>query len=293
MGSQPRQKSRQLMSRRNFLLGAGGALLAGGANAGWMRGAEPWWFEVTEKHVPLMGVRKPLRILHLSDFHASPAVSFELISKAIDQALELSFDLVLLTGDFITWDMPDRERYAGLLSRLSQRAPTFACLGNHDGGSWAGSSHGYAKPTEVVKLLAESGITLLINESAEFAWHDNTIRLIGLGDWWGDSFSPEEAFGQRLDASFTLVLCHNPDAKRRLFDYDWQVMFCGHTHGGQLVIPVLAWRPFLPVRDKSFPEGLRAFGPSGDKWIHITRGVGNLHGLRWNCRPEISVVLLG
>ena len=28
----------------------------------------------------------------------------------------------------------------------------------------------------------------------------------------------------------------------------------------------------------------------GDRWLHITKGVGNLHGLRFNCRPELSLL---
>ena len=84
-----------------------------------------------------------------------------------------------------------------------------------------------------------------------------------------------------------IVLSHNPDSKELLKKYDWDLMCCGHTHGGQLVIPLIGFRPFLPVIDKSFPEGLLSWGK---RHVHISRGIGNLHGLRFNCRPEISIL---
>jgi predicted MPP superfamily phosphohydrolase len=43
------------------------------------------------------------------------------------------------------------------------------------------------------------------------------------------------------------------------------------------------------VRDKRFVKGLRRWN---DRWIHVTKGVGNLHGLRLNCPPEVSLLTL-
>ena len=62
-------------------------------------------------------------------------------------------------------------------------------------------------------------------------------------------------------------------------------MLCGHTHGGQFKIPFLNWTPFAPVQDHSMVEGLHSWKK---RQIHITRGVGNLWGVRLNCRPEVS-----
>ena len=59
-------------------------------------------------------------------------------------------------------------------------------------------------------------------------------------------------------------------------------------HGGQLRLPIIG-TPFAPVRDKRFVEGLHRWE---ERWIHITRGVGNLHGVRINCPPEVSLLTL-
>jgi predicted MPP superfamily phosphohydrolase len=48
--------------------------------------------------------------------------------------------------------------------------------------------------------------------------------------------------------------------------------------------------PFAPVNDKRYLRGLYAWE---NRWLHITRGVGNLHGIRFNCRTEVSVLEIG
>ena len=66
-------------------------------------------------------------------------------------------------------------------------------------------------------------------------------------------------------------------------------MLCGHTHGGQLKIPFINLTPFAPVRDQSIVEGLHDWK---QRQIYITRGVGNIWGVRLNCRPEVSLLEL-
>lgn len=253
-----------------------------------MRKWEPSWLEVTEKDVPLGRLQSPLRILHLSDFHHSPEVSIDQIETAIDHSLTLSADIAFLTGDFISRELKDASEYQRVLEKLSEQIPTFACIGNHDGGRWAASTHGYKDFSKVQSLLERSGIHFLFNQSETITVGQNTIEIVGLGDYWSKDLKPEGLLhSHRPHTHPIFVLSHNPDSKTELMPYDWDLMCCGHTHGGQLVIPFLGYRPFLPVRDKSFPEGLRNWG---NQYVHITRGIGNLHGMRFNCRPEISIL---
>ena len=88
----------------------------------------------------------------------------------------------------------------------------------------------------------------------------------------------------------SIVLCHNPDAKEILRDFDWDLMLSGHTHGGQFKIPFTDFAPLSPVKDLSMTEGLHEFQ---NRKIFITRGVGSLYGIRINCRPEASVLEFG
>lgn len=278
------------ISRRAFIASLLGIPFLGASAAGYMRFWEPEHLEITEKNARIGGLKNKIRILHLSDFHASEAVSYDYIESAVHSSLSCHPDLVFLTGDFITWTLEQEERYAEILSQLSQKHPTFACIGNHDGGRWAGSSHGYPTFDRVQQLLEKSGITLLFNQSASVKIKNQSLDVIGLGDLWSNDAKPEIFLSRkRTQERPVLLLCHNPDTKEIVKHYDWDIMFSGHTHGGQLVIPWLGTRPFLPIKDKLYAEGLLPFE---GKWIHVTRGIGNLHGLRFNCRPEISIVTL-
>jgi predicted MPP superfamily phosphohydrolase len=65
-------------------------------------------------------------------------------------------------------------------------------------------------------------------------------------------------------------------------------MLSGHTHGGQVVLPLVGER-FVPVRDKRFIAGLK---PWNGRQVYVTLGVGNIGGVRVNCRPEVTMLNL-
>ena len=276
-------------SRRQFLAATG---LTGFGGVTYVHSFEPQWLEVGRHEVPLSksGGKTPLKILQLSDFHASPWVSLDFIREAIGLGLQQQPDLILLTGDFITRSFNQFDGYAEVLAPLAKAAPTFACLGNHDGRLWAGKGRGYEDTMFVRSVLSQAQVTLLHNTTQSVRVRDWQLTLVGLGDFWAREMQPAAAFAQspatRGDA--TLVLSHNPDTKTYLNSFAWDLMLCGHTHGGQVCLPFIG-APFAPVLDKRFLAGLYRWE---DRWIHVTRGVGNLYGVRFNCRPEVSLLTL-
>ena len=141
---------------------------------------------------------------------------------------------------------------------------------------------------EVRRLIEDAGITNLDNTHRDLAVAGRTIRLVGVGDLWADECRPERAFPAGPEHTPILLLCHNPDAKSQMLTHQWQLMLCGHTHGGQLALPLVG-APFAPVRDHRYVHGLY---PWEGRWLHVTSGVGNLGGLRFNCRPEIALLTL-
>lgn len=254
---------------------------------------EPFWFEVRRTNIQLppgKRLQTPLKILLLSDFHAGDSVPYPEIERAVDLGIKEKPDLIFLCGDFVTGKIRNRERYIKILKKLPDTAPTFACLGNHDGGVWAAGYGGYKDCSAIENLLRESGITPLTNRSADIEIRDSKLKVVGLGDLWAEQFEPRKILTEnKMRNGIPLILLsHNPDSKDYLAYYDWDIMFCGHTHGGQLSIPLIG-TPFAPVRDRDFVEGLHDW--KGRK-IYITKGVGNLHGKRLNCRPEISIINL-
>src|SRR5262249_37650628 len=96
------------------------------------------------------------------------------------------------------------------------------------------------------------------------------------------------AFAGVTESDNVILLSHNPDSKDALDSFPWELMLSGHTHGGQVVFPLLG-PVFAPVADKRYVEGLK---PWQDRQLHVTRGIGSIRGIRFLCRPEVSMLLL-
>jgi predicted MPP superfamily phosphohydrolase len=252
-------------------------------------GVEPNWLELTIQRVklPCKNLTSGVRILHLSDLHVSPAVPFSLIEKSIELGLAAKPDVICLTGDFVTDAAPfDEAEYARILRRLSSAAPVFATLGNHDGGAWAAWAGGFKDTSAVRSLLSAADVPLLHNRSEVVRVRDQSIRFAGVGDLWSDDVDGDLAFANVAAEDPAILLAHNPDTKDVLAARPWDLMLSGHTHGGQVVLPILGER-FVPVIDKRFIAGLKQWN---GRQVYVTRGVGSIRGVRVNCRPEVTVL---
>jgi predicted MPP superfamily phosphohydrolase len=192
-----------------------------------------------------------------------------------------------LTGDFITNQSGfNFAHYVSVLKKLAEAVPTFAVLGNHDGGAWASRRRGFGHHQLVKGMITSSGITFLHNTSTLISLNDRKLQLVGVGDLWAKEIDAKSAFSAVTSDVPTVLLSHNPDSKEVLAPYPWQLMLSGHTHGGQVVVPFCG-PCFAPVDDKRYVAGL---GRWRDRQIYVTRGVGNVGGVRFRCRPEISMV---
>jgi len=252
-------------------------------------GVEPNWLERTLHRIklPCKRLTGTVRILHLSDFHASPVVPFSLIENSVELGLEAKPDVICLTGDFVTDATPfDHAEYVRILQRLSSAAPIFATLGNHDGGAWGARTGGLKDSTVVRELLRAADIPLLHNRSEVVRVRNQSLRFVGVADLWSHEVDGSRAFADVPSDDPAVLLAHNPDTKDRLANHPWDLMLSGHTHGGQVVLPILGER-FVPVRDKRFIAGLKQWN---GRYVYVTRGVGNIDGVRVNCRPEVTIL---
>lgn len=216
--------------------------------------------------------------------------SLAYIARAIALGIAQKPDVICVTGDFVTCREEIPPGYADVLRALPEAAPTFATLGNHDGGAWTKLYGGAPTSAEVRAVLTAAGIPCLHNHSVDLSLRGRRLQLVGLGDLWCNECRPASAFAPlpSSDRYTRVVLSHNPDSKSALLPYDWDLLLSGHTHGGQIGIPFLT-RRFAPVQDKRFIKGLHRWE---NRWLHVSKGVGCLYGVRLNCRPEISLLTL-
>ncbi|MDQ3635269.1 MAG: metallophosphoesterase [Acidobacteriota bacterium] len=238
--------------------------------------------EVEEVEINLKRLPKKLdgfRLVHLSDIHHSPFTNIEHIENAVKIANELAPDMFVLTGDYVSHEFEYIEPVAEVLGKLESEYGSFACLGNHD--HWTDAE-------AVTKHLRENDITVLINEGFRFTAQDVSFWVCGVDDHMVKQTDLTAALHGSFPDEMKMLLAHNPVIIRQAMKYDIDVMFSGHTHGGQVKIrdkekKILAHR-------RKLTSGLHE---RKDTQIYITRGIGTVVlPVRYQCPPEISLITL-
>lgn len=246
---------------------------------------EPAWLKVTR--YDLSNSQPTIAVAHLSDFHVENKSGLDRVKSATNIVKMNSPDLIVITGDFIVDFLIAEDEYLTALRELVKIAPTVAIAGNHDGGYWAMQRGGYKSTNEISTFLAKAGVTYLENSKVSLKLQNRAIEVYGAGDLWAGYCkqpSPTDSFAN--PNSYKILLTHNPDSKYRFEGLHWNLMLSGHTHGGQIVIPLIG-APFVPIKNKRLTRGL--FLENG-RAVVVSAGIGSLHSIRFNSRPEIVFI---
>lgn len=277
--------SSRRFTRRQFLSAAIATPVLAGLYA-WQ--VEPHWLEFVQRDLAIAHLPPELvgcRLVQLSDIHIGPQVDDDYLIKTLQRVAALQPDIVVHTGDLITYhDAQTIEQARHVLRHFPRgRLGSTAILGNHDyGRNWADG--GVAANVE--ELLTAAGVTVLRNARTTIAG----LHLIGMDDLWSGRFSGRAAFEAFDHGQPALVLCHNPDCCDLPVWQDYRGwILAGHTHGGQCKPPFLP-PPLLPVQNRRYTAGEFALGPG--RSLYISRGVGHLLQTRFNVRPEVTVFRL-
>ena len=257
-----------------------------------VQGVGPEWIEVSQidLHLRKMPQRlRGLRIAHISDLHHSSTVSGGYLRRCIERINLLDVDVVVLTGDYITYDFRGRyrEKVVALLGDIKSRLGVYACLGNHDYGVKHLSPHKRLRLLDrLTQGMEEGGINVLRNESAVVDVEGYPLWFVGLGDLWVGDFQPEEAFADVPTDEVSIALIHNPRGAEQLGDFNAAAVMSGHTHGRKTT--VTTW-PMKPSQERPFHAGM--YEVAGRK-LYVNRGLGRVGRARLNARPEITIYTL-
>ncbi len=229
-----------------------------------------------------MAAEGSARIAVFSDMHIGVfgnAMPARRIARAVNAA---DPDIVLIAGDFTYWLAP--ETFAGAFAALSEiEAPAFAVTGNHDVGL-PGPDVG----APLSDALGGLGLTVLDDALAEIEVGGRKIEIAGLSDLWAEH-QKLTLLEKRKDWP-RLVLTHNPATIRTLLPrQSVDLMVAGHTHGGQINLPVITCA-FFPSMCRLTLGGLAETerGP-----VFVTTGTGMvILPMRFNAVPKIDVLNL-
>jgi predicted MPP superfamily phosphohydrolase len=254
-----------------------------------VQGIGPEWIEVVEIDLHLQSPHNRLhgtRIAHISDLHHSRTVSSDYLRRCIERINLLDVDLVVLTGDYITYDIRGtyREKVVALLGDIESRFGTYACLGNHDYG--IRSLPGYKRERllrQLIQGMEAKGIAVLRNQSTVLSINDHPLWLVGLGDLRIGDFHPKKAFADVPTDQVTIALIHNPRGIEHLGEFVANAVASGHTHGRRTRSATgRTWK----IQDRRFQAGM--YEVEGKK-LYVNRGLGRVGRARLNARPEITV----
>jgi hypothetical protein len=215
-----------------------------------------------------------LRLGVLTDLHHGRFVPREDLDRAVELVLGAQPDLITLLGDFINWgERGYIESCADAMGRLRAPHGVFAVPGNHD------------EPQEVPRALSARGIEVLQDARTTMSIRGERVDLAGVRFW--TKKVEELATILRGAAPTTILLAHDPRRLQEASLLDVPLVLSGHTHGGQVVLPLLG---ALAARRYPVVAGV---GVRGNTRIFVSRGVGTVFvPVRINCPPEVAVVTL-
>jgi predicted MPP superfamily phosphohydrolase len=209
-----------------------------------------------------------LRVVQITDPHLGPFMSVAKLRAIAERAAAMNPDLVLLTGDFLTMEsQADPSLLADALAPLAPLAGrTFACMGNHD----------HEAPVTVREGLSRAGVRLLIDELTTVQTRLGPVEVLGLDFRFRDRKQHLEsvcAEFPRTDGVARLAMLHDPGAFAHMPEGSADLVFSGHTHGGQVGLLRLGLpHTFVSALTKIPDHGLWARGRDR---LYVHRGSGH------------------
>ncbi|MDH5648014.1 MAG: metallophosphoesterase family protein [Gammaproteobacteria bacterium] len=214
-------------------------------------------------------------LLHLSDLHVD--MHWDATHALAKKLATLDYDICVMTGDFRAHTFgPFQAALEGMkLIADTLTKPTYAVLGNHDS-------------INMVPELEAMGIQVLLNESVLLERDGDAIHLAGVDDaHYFRVDNIEKAANNVPPHEVSILLSHTPEIYKQAAHADFNVMLCGHTHGGQICLP-----GGIPITlDASCPRRM-----GSGRWQHhnmigyTSRGAGtSIVSVRFNCPPEITL----
>lgn len=248
----------------------------------WRRAVQNYLdIQVFENAVPLPNLPSAFegyRILHITDLHADLHPDFV---PSVQAAIrDLSYDLILITGDFRSATYGDHSGATREVIRLAEvfNASCYCVLGNHD-------------TIAKVPRLEAAGMQFLLNEHAYIERDGERLWLVGIDD---PNHYKTHDFARALDGvpadACKILLSHSPETYQTASELGFALQLSGHTHAGQICLPG-GW---VLVHDGTSPRHLlQGAWREGHMLGYTGRGTGAT-GLpvRLNCPAEVTLHIL-
>jgi len=204
-----------------------------------------------------------LRVVQISDLHIGPTVVRKHVEKIVAQVNALEPDIVLITGDLIDGKVSQIAMHVAPLAGLKASRGVFYAVGNHEY---------YWGAQEWIDHVKTLGITPLVNQGQQFDVSGVKLWLGGVSDWESQQFIPEQVpdlaglIRTAPSDALKMLMIHRPSHLDQVVAAGYDIVFSGHTHGGQF----FPWSLYVPIAHRMY-RGLYSLRGAQ---LYVNRGTG-------------------
>lgn len=270
--------------KRLLLVAAAIAILAVGVKAFWL---EPASLTLVRQSIVVRGLAdKGVRIAILTDLHVgSPFNGIDNLKRVVALTNTQQPDLICILGDLVVEGVRgghfvQPEDIARELKQLHSQYGTFAVLGNHDG---------WLDHDRVATALAQNDVHVIEESATRLETTAGSLWLAGVSDLWTGQHDVGTALKKVTDSAPVILLTHNPDIFPQV-PPRVSLTLAGHTHGGQVRLPLVG-TPVVPSQfGQRYASGLIA---ESGRQMYVSTGVGtSIIPVRFRVPPSVTIVTL-
>ena len=236
---------------------------------------EPYWIEVKTIEIKTEKLREAsFKLVHISDMHCDKKVRNE--KRVVELVNAINPDVIVFTGDTINTSVA-LATFKDTMKSLKAIIGKFAVLGNYDVWYWSD-----------LDLFSDTGFKVLEQDVVTIKKNNEVIQVSGLSVGYSELYS--QVLKSVSSERFNVLLYHYPDLIENLGDFNIDLYLAGHTHGGQVAMPLYGALVTLSKYGKKYESGKYIVG---DTVLYVNRGIGMEGGyaprVRFWARPEITV----
>lgn len=241
--------------------------------------------EITYTMPERRALQEPLTVVHIADLHADFYTGEVKLRRYIRKVNEQNPDIVIFSGDLITSGRDHIEAGAKALAEIESTYGVWFVMGDHD--YWTGTDI-------IAEALTERGIHVLQNDNAWIEHNETLIKITGVTELYSSQVSEEvldKLLIEKRGETFKIMAAHQASERliRKSLNSDVHQLLTGHTHGGQMRIPLFfypisAARAETPYVNASWMLGERLL-------LNVNNGLGfTLAPVRYNAPAQVSVI---
>ena len=226
-----------------------------------------------------------IKIVHFADLHYNRAISIGKIKKIVEEINTINPDIVVFTGDLVDKDVSltdkDYNNLTNLLAKINAKYGKYAVIGNHD----------YINDMEKVIEVYNGSNFKYLDNSYDIIYNKESEEIFvgGISTVSYDMDDVDKAmsyFDDNEDIPYKIILVHEPDISKKIVkDYSVNLILAGHSHNGQIRLPIIGPIYTPPYAKKYYDNYYDINGTS----LYISSGIGvsTINYRLWN-HPSIN-----